>query len=107
LRRGRKDELNTLWLPLNTFLNPKSRNILMKDFTMEYDFYKFLVTLTLPSLLILLIVRVETGRDIYAIPLFAIGCLFVYSTIVLALVLNAKHKLEQEQLRALPKKGRK
>jgi hypothetical protein len=68
----------------------------MKSFDMEYDFYKFLVSLTLPSLLILLVIRIETGRDVYALPLIIIGFLFVYATIVLALVLNAKHKQEQE-----------
>ena len=56
---------------------------------LQYNFYKFLVALTLPAVLIMLIMLLETGRSAYVVPLYVMGCLFVYSAIVLSLVVNS------------------
>lgn len=76
----------------------------MKDYTLEYDFYKFIVALTLPILVVLLIAFVERGNSVYLIPLYAIACLFVYATIVLSLILNAKHAQNVKAAQKVPSK---
>ena len=81
----------------------------MKDYTLEYDFYKFIIALTLPILVVLLIMFVERENTIYLIPLYAIACLFVYATIVLSLILNTKHAqtLQKKTQRSMKKARRK